>query len=81
MLLRLKLRTHVLSWLLGLSGPKQAFLTRLSRSLLLPTASDLLKDLCFLKGKGEAVLLLQTHRRNVAKGPTGSLLTSDQAEL
>src|SRR6266852_2758202 len=59
-----------LSWLLGLSVPKQAFLTWLSRSLLLPTASDLLKGPCFLKGKGETALLLQTHRRNVVKGPS-----------
>jgi len=59
-----------LSWLLRLSVPKQAFRTWLSRSLLLPTASDLLKGPCFLKGKGEAALRLQTHQRNVVKGPS-----------
>jgi len=39
-----------LSWLLGLSVPKQAFRSWLSRSLLLPTTSDLLKDPCLPNG-------------------------------
>jgi len=39
-----------LSWLLGLSVPKQAFRSWLSHSLLLPTTSDLLKDPCLPNG-------------------------------
>ena len=44
-----------LSWLLGLSVPKQACWSWLSRSLLQPTTFDLLRGPCFLKRMTQVV--------------------------